>query len=146
MVPHRRPRICPVCGKEDLKFLSDHIRQVHQLSSNDRTTLLKSALYQGIKSYRDAIPVIKKTPTFKTMVSCSDTVKKTSVMKAPSMLNCQMTTDQQPVQKTVMNKKVKSSAVLLSGNEKLMNILRESGYNPDESSSYVEAINWNAPL
>ena len=146
MVPHRRPRICPVCGKEDLKFLSDHIRQVHQLSSNERTTLLKSALYQGIKSYRDAIPFIKKTPTFKTRVSCSDTVKKTS---APTMLNRQMTTDQQPVQKTVMNKKVESNAVPPSGAEnvnKLMNILRKYGYNPDESSSDEEAINWNAPL
>ena len=145
MVPRRRPRICPVCGKEDLKFLSDHIRQVHQMSSNERTTLLKSALYQGIKSYGNAIPFIKKTPTFKTMISCSDTVNKTSVMKSPAKLNCQMTTDRQPVQETVMNKKVKSSAVP-SGNEKLMNILREHGYNPDESSSDEEPINWNAPL
>ena len=65
------------------------------------------------------------------------------------MLNRQMTTDQQPVQKTVMNKKVESNAVPPSGAEnvnKLMNILRKYGYNPDESSSDEEAINWNAPL
>ena len=58
---------------------------------------------------------------------------------------------QQPVLETVVDNKVKSDdlAVLPSGNEnvnKLMNILREHGYNPDESSSDEEAIDWNTPL
>lgn len=38
-------RICSICGKPDLLTLSEHLRQVHRLSCNERQSYLKKALF-----------------------------------------------------------------------------------------------------
>ena len=39
--------MCPICGKQDLLKLSEHLRQVHQLSCDERTSYLKSAVFSS---------------------------------------------------------------------------------------------------
>ena len=41
----KQGKTCPVCQKEHLFYLSDHLRQVHQLSSEERQSWLKSAVF-----------------------------------------------------------------------------------------------------
>ena len=41
----KQGRTCPICFKEHLFYLSDHLRQVHQLSSEERKPWLKSAVF-----------------------------------------------------------------------------------------------------
>ena len=48
---NRFERICPICGKENLKYLSDHLSSVHKLSSLERKPYLALAKYQGITAY-----------------------------------------------------------------------------------------------
>ena len=38
-------RVCPICGKQGLLKLSEHLRQVHHLSSDDRQCHLKNAVF-----------------------------------------------------------------------------------------------------
>ena len=45
----KQGRTCPVCLKENLFYLRDHLRQVHNLSSAERQPLLKSATYSPSK-------------------------------------------------------------------------------------------------
>ena len=61
MVAFRRARICPICGKEDLKYLVSHLRKVHNLSSAQRFEPLLRAKFQGIKVY--AYEDRKRCPT-----------------------------------------------------------------------------------
>ena len=42
-MPYKFRRNCPICGKRDLLYLSDHLRQVHGLSSEARQPWLKQA-------------------------------------------------------------------------------------------------------
>lgn len=44
-MPYPYRRICPICGKPDLLKLSEHLRQVHFLSCNERQSYLKKALF-----------------------------------------------------------------------------------------------------
>ena len=37
--------MCPICYRQDLLYLADHLRQVHKLSSEERQALLKAALF-----------------------------------------------------------------------------------------------------
>ena len=47
-------RICPVCGKPDLKYLPEHLIHVHNISNpEDRKRLLKTALYSQAQLYAD---------------------------------------------------------------------------------------------
>ena len=63
-MPCKYRRICPVCGKENLKYLADHLRQVHAMNSSERLPWLRSAKYQGIKVYAlHEEPVNKKVNT-----------------------------------------------------------------------------------
>ena len=57
---NRFERICPICGKENLKYLSDHLSSVHKLSSLERKPYLAIAKYQGITAYNNAEPSIPK--------------------------------------------------------------------------------------
>ena len=41
---------CPICFKENLHYLGDHLRQVHQLSGAEKKKWLKSATYFTTKS------------------------------------------------------------------------------------------------
>ena len=43
-MPYRHRRVCPLCGKQDLLYLADHLRQFHGLSSEERQPFLKRAL------------------------------------------------------------------------------------------------------
>ena len=73
---NRFKRICPVCGKENLKFLSQHLASVHKLSSVERKPYLKKAKYQGITVYSkdeiQSLPVVHISETRK----CSKRIKK----------------------------------------------------------------------
>ena len=46
----KQGRTCPVCLKENLFYLGDHLRQVHKLSSEERQPLLKSAVFSPTTS------------------------------------------------------------------------------------------------
>ena len=44
-MPYCHRRVCPICGKQDLLKLSEHLRQVHHLSCDERQTYLKNATF-----------------------------------------------------------------------------------------------------
>ena len=44
-MPYCHRRVCPICGKQDLLKLSEHLRQVHHLSSDERQLYLKNATF-----------------------------------------------------------------------------------------------------
>ena len=46
-MPYTHRRMCPICGKQDLLKLSEHLRQVHQLSCDERTAYLKTATFSS---------------------------------------------------------------------------------------------------
>ncbi|XP_020907582.2 uncharacterized protein LOC110245632 [Exaiptasia diaphana] len=50
-MPYKYRRSCPVCHKPDLQFLSDHLRQVHNLYGSERKQLLSMALFSQQKYY-----------------------------------------------------------------------------------------------
>ena len=47
-MPYTQRRACPICGKQDLLKLSEHLRQVHDLSSKERQPWLKRALFSHL--------------------------------------------------------------------------------------------------
>ena len=49
-MPYRNRRNCPICCKSGLLYLSDHLAQVYQLSSEERKPWLKSAIFSSTKS------------------------------------------------------------------------------------------------
>ena len=44
-MPYKNRKVCPICGKPDTLKVSDHLRQVHQLSVEKRQPYLRTALY-----------------------------------------------------------------------------------------------------
>ena len=46
----KQGRNCPICFKENVHYLGDHLRQVHQLSGAEKKNWLKSATYSTTKS------------------------------------------------------------------------------------------------
>ena len=44
-MPYTHRRMCPICGKHDLLKLSEHLRQVHDLSCDDRQLYLRNATF-----------------------------------------------------------------------------------------------------
>ena len=44
-MPYCHRRVCPICGKQDLLKLSEHLRQVHHLSSDERQLYLKNTTF-----------------------------------------------------------------------------------------------------
>ena len=44
-MPYTHRRMCPICGKHDLLKLSEHLRQVHDLSCDERQLYLKNATF-----------------------------------------------------------------------------------------------------
>ena len=46
----KQGRTCPVCLKENLFYLGDYLRQVHQLSGAEEKNLLKSAVFSPTTS------------------------------------------------------------------------------------------------
>ena len=46
-MPYTHRRTCPICGKQDLLKLSGHLRQVHQLSCDERASYLKTATFSS---------------------------------------------------------------------------------------------------
>ena len=41
----KQGRICPICFKDNLHYLGDHLRQVHQLNGTERKQWFKSAVF-----------------------------------------------------------------------------------------------------
>ena len=50
-------RDCPICHKPELLYLSDHLSQVHQLSSEERKPWLKAAVFSNAKTFPFMIPL-----------------------------------------------------------------------------------------
>lgn len=48
----KQGKTCPVCLKENIFYLSDHLRQVHKLLSEERKQLLKSAIFSPTRFNR----------------------------------------------------------------------------------------------
>ena len=46
-MPYKFKRNCPVCGKPDLLYLSDDLREVHKLQANERKQFLSAAIFSG---------------------------------------------------------------------------------------------------
>ena len=44
-MPYKYRKVCPICGKPDTLKVSDHLRQVHQLSVEKRQPYLRTAPY-----------------------------------------------------------------------------------------------------
>ena len=44
-MPYKFRRVCPLCYRQDLIYLADHLRQVHKLSCEERQPLLKAAIF-----------------------------------------------------------------------------------------------------
>ena len=57
---NRSKRICPVCSKENLRFLPQHLSGVHKLTLVERKPNLAITKYQGITVYHDDEPSIPK--------------------------------------------------------------------------------------
>ena len=61
-MPYKHRRACPICGKQNLLYLSDHLRQVHGLSSEARQPWLQQASYYSpaaavpLESYPVVLP------------------------------------------------------------------------------------------
>ena len=67
-MPYCRRRVCPICGKQDLLKLSEHLRQVHHLSSDERQLYLKNATFSQSFSpilYASGCLEIQPYPEFK---------------------------------------------------------------------------------
>ena len=58
----KQGKTCPICLKEHLFHLSDHLRQVHKLSSEERRPWLKSAIFSPTQSH--GLPFIPSYPFF----------------------------------------------------------------------------------
>ena len=58
----KQGKTCPICQKEHLFYLSDHLRQVHRLSSKERKPLFKSAVFSPSQS--NGLPFIPAYPFF----------------------------------------------------------------------------------
>ena len=58
---HRNRRHCPICGKQDLLKLSNHLSQAHQLTSEERQPLLKRALLSS-----QVIPLVVQDGSYST--------------------------------------------------------------------------------
>ena len=56
-MPYKIRRSCPICGKLDLLYLADHLRQVHQLSRQERQPWLKAAVFTPTTPYRMLYPL-----------------------------------------------------------------------------------------
>ena len=49
-MPCKFRRVCPICHRQELLYLADHLSQVYQLSSEERKPWLKSAVFSTTKS------------------------------------------------------------------------------------------------
>jgi len=70
-MPYKLKRVCPICYKPELLYLSDHLRQVHGLPSADRRSYLKKAIFSHPLSFNCEITSCKKhqTPTSEQRIS-----------------------------------------------------------------------------
>jgi len=61
-MPYKHRRKCPICCKPDLLYLSDHLSQVHGLTSEERKQWLKSAVFFRYQitcvTFFTAVPVL----------------------------------------------------------------------------------------
>ena len=74
----KQGRICPICFKENLYYLGDHLRQVHQLSGSEKKDWFRQAKFCSLTPqespsemmYRETCPYhdIKFHHTFRMMV------------------------------------------------------------------------------
>ena len=52
----KQGRICPICFKENLYYLNDHLRQVHRLSTYERKRWLNEAVFSSTKMFPSVMP------------------------------------------------------------------------------------------
>lgn len=54
-MPYKFKRDCSVCGKRDLLYSRDHLRQIHQLQPSEKKQWLSVATFSGSKRTLGAI-------------------------------------------------------------------------------------------
>lgn len=62
-MPSKYRRNCPVCNKPDLQYLSDHLRQVHNLKENERKQWLRMARFSLPKECSPLNPPLQSITT-----------------------------------------------------------------------------------
>ena len=60
-MPYYYRRMCPICGKQGLLKLSNHLAQVHRLFGAERTSWLNSALFTPSAPYMTSYPMTLPT-------------------------------------------------------------------------------------
>ena len=62
-MPYSHRRVCPICGKHDLLKLSEHLRQVHKFSCDERQLYLKNATFsQSSASFLNSSGCLETQP------------------------------------------------------------------------------------
>ena len=96
-MPFKFKRICPICGKPELKNISSHLEQVHDIDGKQRKKWLSLSKYDAIKHIDSTLEnilmnvktsksvegnVLKNAQTTKAMMAANDLC---NTMKSVSM-------------------------------------------------------------
>ncbi|KAK3727741.1 hypothetical protein QZH41_005202 [Actinostola sp. cb2023] len=54
-MPYKHTRDCPVCNKPDLRYISDHLRQVHNLHGDERKKWLERAWFSTPHNHNSSL-------------------------------------------------------------------------------------------
>lgn len=72
----KQGKTCPICLKERLFYLNDHLRQVHKLSKDERRQQLKTAKYTPTQTIAcDQSSDVEQTPPVKRLKPLPQTHK-----------------------------------------------------------------------
>ena len=55
-MPYKHKRDCPVCNKPGIRYISDHLRQVHNLYGDERKKLLERARFSTYNHNPSLLP------------------------------------------------------------------------------------------
>ena len=81
-MPYAYTRVCPVCHKVNVQNLSRHLRQVHNLSPDERQPYLKAAQYQLQDDVNVRVKMVMKRNNKVAKPTHSIKAKATSTIKA----------------------------------------------------------------
>ena len=133
----KQGKTCPVCFKEHLFYLRDHLRQVHKLSRKDRKRRLKTATY---------------TPTQPSSCEVSSELRRviqtTPVKRVNRPIKKQAIAQRQAKTRGSLTKRAKTSQSIINRPQKESfnrTIRDERSYSEEESGfhSQDEQLNWD---
>ena len=88
-MPYKHKRDCPLCNKLGLRYISDHLRQVHNLYGDQRKTWLGRARFSTPHSHNSSLLHIRPAYILKEMRCVR---KKTSSVLKPTKTVPKVTT------------------------------------------------------